>query len=179
MKLKYANRKDWKRITEKSWRSFERKGYYFHGMVSIFEIHKVQESLTVNYFDRNVLLADNGYKWVQYFPKGESYTITVMINEKDEVIQWYIDVCHSHGVTEKNVPWYKDLYLDIIVFPDGTWNLVDEEELHDALKLGIITKKDFDFAYHVANHLLTKLECHTLYLMEKEPELRNLKLKKR
>jgi len=177
--LKYADRKDWKRITKKSWRSFDRRGYYFHGRVSIFEIHKVQEPLSVNYSGRNLTLADNGYTWVQYFPKGESYTITVMINDKEEVIQWYIDICHSHGLTENNVPWYKDLYLDIIVFPDGTWNLVDEDELHCALKVGIITKKDFDFAYHIANNLLTKLASHSLYLMENEPELSNIRLKKR
>ncbi|WP_239454201.1 DUF402 domain-containing protein [Bacillus suaedaesalsae] len=171
--MKYADRKDWKRITEKSWRSFNRKGYYFHGWVSIFEIVKVKEPLTVNYNKRNLKLADEGYTWVQYFPKGESYTVTVMQNEEREVIQWYIDICLNHGVTEKDIPWYRDLYLDIIVFPNGTWCLVDEDELDAALKLGIITKKEFDYAYHVANKLINKLESHSLYLMENEPEIIN------
>ncbi|KAA0548155.1 DUF402 domain-containing protein [Bacillus sp. BGMRC 2118] len=171
MKMKYADRKDWKRITEKSWKSFLRKGYYFHGWVSILQISKVREPLTVNYHDQNVKLADAGYTWVQYFPKGESYTITVMLNESNEVVQWYIDICLNHGVTEKNVPWYRDLYLDIIIFPNNTWFLVDEDELETALKLGIITKKEYDYAYYVAHNLLDRLKSQSLYLMENEPEL--------
>jgi predicted RNA-binding protein associated with RNAse of E/G family len=173
MKLKYADRKGWKRVEKMSWKAYERKGLYFQGWVSELKIHKVREPLIVNYEDRSICIVEHGYKWVQYFPKGESYVITVMLNENKKVVQWYIDICYSHGVTANGVPWYKDLYLDIIIFPDDRrWVLLDEDELDEALQNGAITRKEYEYAWYVTYDLLRKVKSDGLYLMDHEDEIK-------
>jgi predicted RNA-binding protein associated with RNAse of E/G family len=155
------------------WMAHERKGLYFQGWVSELNIHSVREPLQISYEDRSICIVDKGYTWIQYFPKGESYVVTVMLNDKKEIVQWYIDICHSHGVTENGVPWYKDLYLDIIIFPDGKWTLVDEDELDGALRTGAINQRDYEYAWHVTHNLLRKLKSNGLYLMQHEDEVKN------
>jgi predicted RNA-binding protein associated with RNAse of E/G family len=95
-----------------------------------------------------------------------------MLNEKKEIVQWYLDICYCHGVTENGVPWYKDLYLDIIIFPDHTWILVDEDELEGALQTGAITKREYDYAWFITGDLIKKLTTNRLYLMVNEDEIK-------
>jgi predicted RNA-binding protein associated with RNAse of E/G family len=172
LKLKYADRKSWKRIEKMSWKAYERKGLYFQGWVSELKIHSVKEPLRVKYEDRSICIVDKDYTWVQYFPKGESYVTTVMLDDHKEVVQWYIDICYSHGVTENGVPWHKDLYLDVIIFPDRKWLLLDDDELEMALKTKTITAMEYDYAWYVTRDLLRKIKNNGLYLMENEPELK-------
>ena len=71
-------------------------------------------------------IVDDGYMWLQHFPKGQNCTVTTMFDADGEVIQWYIDICNEIG-TENNVPWWDDLFLDIIVLPTGEIIRQDED----------------------------------------------------
>jgi len=63
-----------------------------------------------------------------------------MLDSKDEVIVWYVDMIASQGV-EDGIPYFYDLYLDLIVYPDGTIITDDMDELEDALKKGDISEQ--------------------------------------
>jgi predicted RNA-binding protein associated with RNAse of E/G family len=141
-------------------------------------IERVREALWVDVGGRSQCVVNNGYSWLTLFPQNQSYVVTAMFNEQDEIVQWYIDICRNIGLTDKGIPWYDDLYLDIIISSDYHISLIDEDDLALALKQNIIKKEDFDFAYVEANKLLKKLKQNDLILLEHSKEIYRV-LKKR
>ena len=45
------------------------------------------------------------------------------------------------------------MFLDIVVFPNGTAVVIDEEELHSALNNKEISKQDYELAYNVVKNI--------------------------
>jgi hypothetical protein len=83
-----------------------------------------------------------------------------MFNERQEIIQWYIDTCKIQGVTDQGVPWFDDLYLDVVVLSNGEVFLLDEDELDDALRRSDITTEEYNLATLTAKHLLHEIDAH-------------------
>jgi len=94
---------------------------------------------------------------MQHFPKGEQFVVTTMFDDKGRVVQWYIDVCKNQGLTDQKVPWFDDLYLDVVVLPSGEVFLMDEDELEDAVRSGEVTHKDANMARKTAGKLLSAI----------------------
>ena len=61
-------------------------------------------------------------------------------------------------MNERDVPWYDDLYLDIVISPSGQTLLLDVVELDAALRQGEITATLYDFAWREASTILAALE---------------------
>jgi predicted RNA-binding protein associated with RNAse of E/G family len=68
-------------------------------------------------------------------------------------------------VDERGVPWYEDLYLDIVVSPSGETLLLDVDELDEALRRQEITRGQYDFAWRQASSLLDALEFDLFALL--------------
>jgi predicted RNA-binding protein associated with RNAse of E/G family len=51
----------------------------------------------------------------------------------------------------------KDLFLDIWVWPDGTYHILDDDEFREACEKGWISEKEKTFALKVLNLLLTRI----------------------
>ena len=75
------------------------------------------------------------------------------------MVDYYIDITLENGV-KNMVPYYIDLYLDIVHYPsENKIAFYDEDELLDALHQGKISKHDYNFAYHVGNKLMEELNA--------------------
>jgi predicted RNA-binding protein associated with RNAse of E/G family len=103
---------------------------------------------------------------LQHFPQGEHFTLTTMFDEQGKVIQWYIDICLRHGVTENNIPWLDDLFLDIVVFPTGEIKLLDFDELKSALAVDEISKHEYDLAVLESEKLMSKISENKFALFD-------------
>ena len=57
----------------------------------------------------------------------------------------YIDICYEIGI-ENYIPWWDDLFLDIVALPTGEVIQQDEDELEEALESGSIYHKMYDLA---------------------------------
>lgn len=44
--------------------------------------------------------------------------MTTVINEKGEVVQWYFDITLANALTKEGVPYFDDLFLDVVVLPN-------------------------------------------------------------
>lgn len=155
MKRKFSDRANWRRIIRRSYTCLAIETKEFNGLLTFYHIHDLRDALYKEYKGRRLCLADKGYLWMQHFPKGEHYVITTMFDEQGKVIQWYIDICKNQGLTEQKVPWFDDLYLDIVVLPSGEVFLMDEDELEEAFKIGDVSSKDVIMAKKTANKLLS------------------------
>lgn len=99
---------------------------------------------------------DNNYKWLEFYDYNSKVKLTAIYDENNEIIEWYFDIAREIG-KEKDVPYEDDLYLDVVVTPEGEIILLDEEELKNALNRMEITEKEYKDTYKEANQLMDRL----------------------
>jgi uncharacterized protein len=158
LKRRDGRRGGWKRVSERSYSQCWLDSKEFTGHLTLLEMVKVTENLTVRYEKEEVCIASDGFSWLQHFPKDQYYTVTTMMDDKGEIIQWYIDICHEIGI-EEGIPWMDDLFLDIVILPAGNVYLLDEDELEDALKSCIITEEMYNLAKRQASELMDLIQA--------------------
>ncbi len=102
-------------------------------------------------------LIDNNYQIVEILPIKENYAMRVFLNDKKQIVQRYFDITQQNAIdAEANVPFYYDLYLDIVVEKDDI-RVLDEAELDLALKNNQVSKTDYELAKNTKNQLLKEL----------------------
>ena len=117
-----------------------------------------------------MVVCDNGYHWLTIMPSDEFYCITVMMDDNYKIKVCYIDMIDSQGYDDDKVPYFYDLYLDLVVYPNGDIIVDDMDELQEALKTGEITEMQYDRALKTAqelqNGLLSDIEKFQDYVSE-------------
>ena len=114
----------------------------------------------------DVIAMDDGYYVIEIVPKNKNYALRLFLNDKKEIIEYYFDIIKESGIDkELKVPYFIDLYLDITIQKNGKVNILDEEELNDALKSKDITKKDYELVLKVKEQLLKEIEGQSNDLM--------------
>ncbi|SDZ02533.1 MULTISPECIES: DUF402 domain-containing protein [Bacillus] len=167
MKRKYGDGSSWNRLIEKT---YEVKAIE-QGMLGILRIQKVKEPSYKKYNDRELCIVDAGYTWVQYFINDKNFAITAMLNEKRELVQYYIDVAKEYKIDERGMPYFDDLYLDVVLLPNGDIYLLDEDELEEAYRDGDISKEEYNESVDTAKWLIEVIEKEKfpwITILEKE-----------
>ncbi|GLC30388.1 DUF402 domain-containing protein [Clostridium omnivorum] len=166
MKRTYADRANWRRILEKRFYLASIDQHGFRGKLSIIHIDRVSEPLVIEVVGKDLCLANEGFIWMQYFPEHSYYAVTSMFNEKQELIEIYVDICLGNKVDSSGMPYYDDLYLDVVLAYSGEILLLDEDELEDALKQGEITKEQFKLAYEEAEKVIQYIKSNKQEVMK-------------
>lgn len=111
---------------------------------------------------RKVIIVDNGYTIIEYSPLDKKYNVRLFIDNNKNILLYYFDIINSLRLINNRI-YIEDLYLDVIVETEFSnnlgfhINLVDENELIDALNNKKINKKQFDMAYNEANKLMKEI----------------------
>ena len=106
----------------------------------------------------NTKYISNGYYLIEVTPIKENYNIRFYYDKNKKLIDYYIDITLENGV-ENKIPYYIDLYLDIIHYPENdSVGYIDEDELKDALNNKIISRSDYLLAYKVGEKLLKEIK---------------------
>lgn len=126
---------------------------FFRGYVGILEIEKVTEKQIWKFNDEDIIVCDNGLKWLSILPQNDFYCITAMMNENDDILLWYIDMIAEQGIDADSIPYFDDLYLDLVIYPNGMIILDDIDELEEALAKKDITEEQFNLAINTSNKL--------------------------
>lgn len=132
-------------------KKFETKD--FTGYLGLLEIEEVSEPQVWKYREQPLTVCDNRYRWLTILPQKDFYCITVMMNEKEQIQVCYIDMIAEQGYDEDDVPWFNDLYLDLVVYPDGVIMEDDRDELKAALAEGDISKEQYALAVDTCEKL--------------------------
>lgn len=125
----------------------------FKGYLGLLTINAVSDKQIWQYNNQDVVVCDNGYHWLTIMPQDAFYCITVMMDEQYQMKVCYIDLIDTQGYDDDNVPYFYDLYLDLVVYPDGKIIVDDMDELQEALKSGDITKQQYNQALTTAQQL--------------------------
>ncbi len=140
-----------------------------HGHSSLIWFLEGTERLIVNENGTGLCLSDVGYRWLNYLPDNEHWCMTTMYDQHGRIVEWYFEITKSNS-TEDGVPCMDDLFLDIVVLPNGEIIKLDEDELNEALANGESTQGEFQLAYRTCDHLMNSgiLDARHLLLFSKE-----------
>ena len=159
MKRRYANQVEGdyiqKRIDEE----------YFKGYVCNIKINNISKPLVVKNGIGEVCIKDNNYEWFEVYPDNANYAITIMFDDNKNLIEWYFDIAKEVGI-ENNIPYEDDLYLDMIIMPNGKKIVLDEDELIEALNQGKIMQLDVDLAYQTLKQIESQYVNNFEYLIK-------------
>ena len=128
---------------------------YFSGYACYLKMKNVIKPLKVNDGEFQACLLDENYEWLELYPDNENYAITIMLDDNNNLIEYYFDIAREVGILN-GVPYEDDLYLDMLIKPDGSYLVLDEEELIDAYNSLNITKEELDMAYNTLEKLKEK-----------------------
>lgn len=127
--------------------------------ITIKKYDEVTEPFILTVIGEKVTYFDNGYYLVEFTPLNDFYNIRFYYTPDKKLIDFYIDISLENGIKYK-LPYYTDLYLDVVGGKDNT-KFDDEDELLDALNEGKISKKEYDFAYEIGNRLKEEIKNGT------------------
>lgn len=85
-----------------------------------------------------------------YLKKG--WKISKFYDKDKNFLYWYCDIIDAQIKDEEYI--LVDLLVDIKVYPDGRYEILDEEELDEALNEDLITKEQKEEALNKLNALL-------------------------
>ncbi len=151
-KIKYADGGQWSRVKKKSHNICRIQNGLenfkeFDGYISLIDIAEVNEPLVKVMPDSTELrIVDDNYKWLRLMPINEYFCITVSINDKNEIVQWYFDIVSNVGVNNNKV-FFVDLFLDFVILPNGKFYILDGDELITAYIHEEITHDEVLLAY--------------------------------
>lgn len=154
MKRKRLSHDEWKTILSRELSGKEVHTDWVDGYISILSISKVTSPQVWECGGRNITVCRDGTKWLSILPRNDYYCITAMMDENDNILLWYIDMIAGQGVDTDGVRYFDDLYLDLVVYPDGTIQVDDRDELEDALARREITAEQFQLALATSRKLM-------------------------
>ena len=131
---------------------------FFNGYAGMLDVIKVTEPWTVKSACGNAVIADEGYKWLQMVPDHHKWWLTVMYDEKDELVQFYFDIIHSAYMSVHGEVRFRDMYLDIVMSSDGSWALLDRNELDSAYQSGKLYKDEYERALQTAEEIIADID---------------------
>jgi len=94
---------------------------------------------------------------VEIIPKDGNYVMRAYLDNNKEVQEYYFDIVSNKGVDElTKVPFYDDLYLDVVISKTGL-ELYDKDELDEAHRNGIVDDELYHIAIDTAKNLMDEI----------------------
>jgi uncharacterized protein len=166
LKRKIGDCYDWKRVTQRAYAQEYVETEEFSGYITLLRIDKVAQPLFAQYGTKKVCIADDGYMWLFHYPNDSLHAVTTMFDAAGRIVQWYIDICQGYEVDERGVPFFHDLYLDLIVLSSGEVIQKDSDELEEALRDGVIDTATYQQAWEEARRILKCIQEGTFRLLD-------------
>lgn len=152
-------RTSWPRVLRKEYvaRDFEVNGH--QGQMSLIRFRELIAPLTIRYKFADVLIADKDYCWLQIALKEQYFWLTAMFDDKGKLLELYFDITAGNRFDDPENPCFEDMYLDIVIAGD-TIEILDQDELDEALQSGDISQQEYDHAEKVCRELFEYLCIH-------------------
>lgn len=149
MKTKYADVREDASVLEKIYKQIEVDDYEFTGYVCYMNAVKTASKFEAH----NKLIFDSGFTKLQFFAPGKKYVLTAIYDTEDNLVELYFDISRKVALGKDGIPYHEDLYIDVVIYGEGIGEIIDQDELDEALKKGEITEKE----YKAANRLADKI----------------------
>ena len=151
MKKKYLSETFLEDVKEYDLKLSIRENY----ILCLKKIKKIEKPF---YLKNGLCLIDNDYYIVEILFTNRHYTVRIFLNNKKEEILYYYDIVDKIGIDKKfMLPYYEDLYLDVIVKNNDVY-VLDENEFEEALKNNRITTNQYNLAKNTIDNLVLEIK---------------------
>jgi hypothetical protein len=82
-------------------------------------------------YELGYLTFQNGDTLDEFFALERPYNAFALYRADGEFAGWYCNVTHLTRIVDDEIHWH-DLFIDVIVYPDGRTLVLDEDELAEA-----------------------------------------------
>ena len=170
MRKKFIDQVYMREVTDKIWYLEENKE--FNGYIALKYIKEISKPLTYFCNGKRYVGLNKGYTIIEYVPFDKNYNCRVFFDDLNRLICFYFDINNGNGI-ENNVPWYDDLYLDVVmecpaITECGYYIRLDDEiEFKQALKDGLIDEETFNKGYEVVFNLMNELREQKNHIVAK------------
>lgn len=148
MKINYADRRNDKNILDKSFSITDSPNLKFAGKIGLIKLNQVADKFIAKRPDGKAdTVIDSGYKILTYFPEKDLFCCSVSFDKENNIVQWYFDILKTNTMCDDGIPCGEDMFLDVVMLPNGEFYTLDEDELGEALNNKLITEKEFHEAY--------------------------------
>ena len=159
LSVKTLDRSDWTRITKRKDAFSRIDRPEFSGEAYLIRIDELTAPLRKTYDDgSSVTIVDEGYHWLQLAPETGRWWLTVMFAPDLSVVQYYFDITAGSNLLGAADSFFTDLFLDVVMMPDGRIIVLDEDELEQALEEHIIDRVTYNTAKRDAEALIYALD---------------------
>lgn len=128
-----------------------------NGYISLIKIIDVKDKFIAEYNGKKTVLCDNNYKNIRFLPDNEFWCVEAIYDNNSNIVEWYFDITNGNYIDENNNPYFDDLYLDVVLMPDGEVIIFDENELLDAYEENKITSEQLIKAKDTANKIINEI----------------------
>lgn len=158
MKKSRLSYESWTCITKKEVKSLKIKTDEFSGHLCRVCIDNVTSPQIWNIEGREYDICDSGCTWLSMLPEDDYYCVRAIMDKNNDVVLWYIDMIAGQGADPDGIRTFDDLYLDLVVLPDGRYFELDMDELKEALETGCITDEQYRLALDTCRKLEKQLK---------------------
>ncbi len=166
MKLRDMYRTDWTRIRKREYLSRDCTLNGHSARESLIVIRDITSPLTVTSAGTPVKVVEKNYSWIQVAQEGSFWWLTAMFDEKGNLLQMYFDITAGNLFDDPENPTFRDMYLDVVLRPDGVIVRLDDDELDEALEKQEITQAEYDQTLSACQKLHQYLLAHPHEVME-------------
>ncbi|WP_054951041.1 DUF402 domain-containing protein [Numidum massiliense] len=91
--------------------------------------------------------------FLTYYMVDQGYTISKVFNKKGDFIYYYCDIMEMKRLSDMHYVMV-DLLLDLIVYPDGSYDVLDIDEFATSIDKGELKRKQQVYALHILHHMI-------------------------
>lgn len=157
MKQKELGRYDWNNILDRRDKHYCWQKNSQQGEAALIHIIKAAKTGIGQFRGEPVVIYRDNYHWLQVCMADCHWWLTAMVDETGEITQYYFDITLENQLLGNRDSWFTDIYLDVVMMPDGRIDLLDADELDDALACGEITAEQHACAHVWAKELIEAL----------------------
>lgn len=170
MRKKFIDKVYMREVLDKVW--YLEKNDDFGGYIALKYIKELTSP--VKYFcnGREYVGLDKGYSILEYVPLDKGYNCRVFVDRSNRPLSFYFDINNGTGVDD-GMPWYDDLYLDVILdTPTITGSclfirLDDVKEFESARMDGVIDEETYNRGYIIARRLMEELRNQENFIVDR------------
>lgn len=104
----------------------------------------------------DIVIAEPGYTWVSDWHVGQPYVITQFFDASMNLVGTYIDITRPVRKVSDAFE-YDDLYLDIWQVPGRRPEILDRDDLNEAVSMGFVSAADARRAEDIAQQIVRRL----------------------
>ena len=145
-----------------------------NGYAAYLKVIEANRPFMVGAKGAEICISDDGYSSLEYLPDNKNWSMFSAYDAEGKIIEWYFDITRKNEVDEDGNPYLDDLYLDIVLTPDGKILILDEDELQSAHEEGLVSEEEFKMAYRVKDELIENKIVDVAYMKQFCAELFDL-----